>query len=132
MMLESPEIKALIILLGVSTILIVLHLTLSAAGSAAYAAPWTPDAEDGSFVLLTGTVGEVRELSGGQVLAEVNGTQVFIPATAAKGLTLTEGDLVEIAGTVQTYQGKKEVAVKAAADIAVIRPASSPSQGGPA
>jgi hypothetical protein len=116
-MLESPEIKSIIILFSISVLLLGLHLALSAAGSAAFAAPWTPEAEDGSFVLLTGTVGDVRELSGGHVLAEVNGTRVFLPATAAKGVVLAKGDRVRVAGTVQTYQGKKEVVVRAAADV---------------
>lgn len=119
-MLASPEIKSIIILFGISALLMGLHLALSAAGSAAFAAPWTPDAGDGSFVLLTGTVEDVRELAGGHILAEVNGTRVFLPATAAKGVVLTKGERVQVAGTVQTYQGKKEVVVRAAADIVFI------------
>ncbi|WP_298667119.1 hypothetical protein [uncultured Methanofollis sp.] len=116
-MLASPEIKAFIILFGISGLLVGVHLGLSAIGSAAFAVPWTPEAGDGSFVLLTGTVEEVRELSGGHLIAGVNGTRVFIPATAAKGVVLAKGDRVEIAGTVQTYRGKKEVVVRAAADV---------------
>ncbi|MDD4255168.1 MAG: hypothetical protein PHP59_07300 [Methanofollis sp.] len=119
-MLASPEIKAFIILFGISALLLGLHAALAAAGSAAFAAPWTPDAGDGSFVLLTGTVGDVRELAGGHLIAEVNGTQVFIPASAAQGVALAKGDRVQVAGTVQTYQGRKEVVVKAAADVVLI------------
>lgn len=119
-MLESPEIKAIIILFGISVLLLGLHLALSAAGGAAFAVPWTPDAGDGSFVLLTGTVDDVRELSGGHLLAGVNGTRVFIPATAAKGVVLAKGDRVQVTGTVQTYQGKKEVVVRAATDVVLI------------
>ncbi|QSZ67406.1 hypothetical protein RJ40_07765 [Methanofollis aquaemaris] len=119
-MLDLPEKRALIILIGISTLLLLVHAGLDHVGSAAFATPWSPDVEDGTFVLLRGEVGNVRALSGGHLLAEVNGTRVFLPAGVAARVEVKEGTFVQVAGTVQTYQGKKEVVVRSASDLTLI------------
>jgi hypothetical protein len=119
-MLGPPEKRALIILISISVILLFLHLALDQVGSAAFATPWTPDVEDGTFVLLFGEVTEVRTLSGGHLLAEVNETRVFLPAGVATRVEIKEGTLVQVVGTAQTYQGEKEVVVRSASDLTLI------------
>ncbi|QYZ79412.1 hypothetical protein E2N92_08195 [Methanofollis formosanus] len=120
MVFDLPEKRALLILIGISALLMLVHLGLDHAGSAAFAAPWSPEAEDGAFVLLRGEVKNVRALSGGHLLAEVNGTRVFLPAAVAARVEVKEGAFMEVAGTVQTYQGKKEVVVGSASDLTLI------------
>ncbi|MDD3621126.1 MAG: hypothetical protein PHQ81_01830 [Methanofollis sp.] len=119
-MLGPQEKRALIILISISSLLLIVHLALDQIGSAAFATPWTPDVEDGTFVLLRGEVGEVRALSGGHLLTEVNRTRVFLPAGVAVRVEVREGTLVQVVGTAQTYHGEKEIVVESASDLTLI------------
>ncbi|WP_209630840.1 hypothetical protein [Methanofollis sp. W23] len=107
-------------MIGISALLLLVHLGLDQVGSAAFATPWHPEVEDGTLVLLRGEVTEVRALSGDHLLMEVNGTRVFLPARVAARAEMREGTFVEIVGTAQTYQGQKEVVVESASDLTLI------------
>jgi hypothetical protein len=116
-MTVCQEKVALIILIGISLLLLGAHAALAAAGSAAFAAPWTPEAEDGTFVVVRGPVEGLRHLNGGHLSVTVGGATVFIPARVAEHVHLEKGLNVSVAGTVQTYRGEKEVVVQSPGDV---------------
>jgi hypothetical protein len=118
-MLDRRENMALIILIGIFLLLLAAHGALAAAGSATFAAPWAPEAEDGTFVAVRGTVDDLRHLTGGHLSVTVGGAPVFIPARVSDRLDLKEGLNVSVAGTVQTYLGEKEIVVQFPGDVAV-------------
>ncbi|NVO66786.1 hypothetical protein [Methanofollis tationis] len=109
----------MIILVGISLLLLAAHGALAAAGSTTFAAPWTPEAEDGTFVAVRGTVDGLRHLTGGHLSVTVGGATVFIPARVSDRICLEKGLNVSIAGTVQTYRGEKEIVVQFPGDVAV-------------
>ena len=73
-MLDRRENMALIILIGIFLLLLAAHGALAAAGSATFAAPWAPEAEDGTFVAVRGTVDDLRHLTGGAPLGDDRGS----------------------------------------------------------
>jgi hypothetical protein len=119
-MADRREKMALIALMGISVLLLAAHWALAAAGSAAFASRWTPEAEDGTFVAVRGTVDGLRHLAGGHLSLTVGGATVFIPARVSEQICLEKGLNVSIAGTVQTYLGEKEIVVQFPGDVAVI------------
>lgn len=122
-MLEPQERTALLLLGAVLAILVAAHLALSFLGDEAFASPYTGDSREGDLVVLTGVVESAAPTStGGHLLLTVNGTRVFIPSPASREIPLHAGDTVRICGIVQVWQGKKEVAVRSAADVRGIRP----------
>jgi DNA/RNA endonuclease YhcR with UshA esterase domain len=118
-MFGRQERLALFLLIGVTVAVIASHLILSDLGKRPFSAPFSNASEDGTLVFLTGNVDHLGwTKSGNHLLMQVNNTSVFIPSTVAQNLALRNGDPVSILGIVQTYQGKKEVVVEAASDVA--------------
>jgi hypothetical protein len=76
---------------------------------------------DGTLVSITGVIDQATVLkNGGHVLLTVKNVTVFIPATVAGDRSFVKGTNVTLFGTVQTYQGKKEIMVSAAEDLRTI------------
>ncbi|MDK2974140.1 MAG: hypothetical protein PWP08_511 [Methanofollis sp.] len=117
--LDRREKTALMILTGISVLLLAAHGMLAVIGSAAFADPWTPEAGDGTFVVVRGTVDDLRHLAGGHLSVTVGGANVFLPSRVADRLDLKKGSNVSIAGTVQTYRGEKEIVVEYPGDVVV-------------
>ncbi|RXE56773.1 hypothetical protein ABH15_00955 [Methanoculleus taiwanensis] len=121
-MLERQERTALILLVLVVTIVLAAHLLLDTVAKPLVAAPYSETVEDGTLVMLEGSVDAVSVTrTGGHLLLSVAGVPVFVPAGSATGLDLHEGDPVFIYGTVQTYRGEKEVVVNSPGDIRILR-----------
>jgi len=116
---DSREKIALITLLGVSALLLAAHGVFAVTGSAAFADPWVAGAGDGTFVVVRGTVDDLRHLTGGHLSINVGGATVFLPSRVSNRLDLKKGLDVSIAGTVRTYRGEKEIVVQFPGDVVI-------------
>jgi hypothetical protein len=119
--LEPQERTAFLLLVAVCLIVAGAHLVLTGIGKAAFAAPYSSQSREGDLVTLQGTVerASVTE-SGNHLILRVDGIPVFVPASARGNLPVLAGDRVAVLGTVQTFQGEKEIVIQAAEDIRVL------------
>ncbi len=121
-MLERQERTALILLVSVVAVVLAAHLLLDTFAKPLTASPYSETVDDGTLVILEGSVETVSSTqTGGHLLLSVAGVPVFIPAGSAAGLDLREGDSVSAYGIVQTYRGKREVVVNSPGDIRVLK-----------
>lgn len=120
-MFERQERTAILLLAGVAVTVIAAHLILAGMGKQPFARPFSHLSADGELVVVEGEIDQIiLTKSGGHLLLNVSSVPVFIPGQAAQGLIFRKGDQVTIYGTVQTYQGKKEIIVDAPGDIRII------------
>jgi len=117
-MLGRQERLAIGLLFTVLAIVIAAHLILDQIGKRPFASPYSERSEDGALVILSGTLDDVSVTrTGGHLLLLVNTTTVFIQNAAAANRSFQKGINITVIGIVQTYQGKREVAVQSATDI---------------
>jgi DNA/RNA endonuclease YhcR with UshA esterase domain len=117
-MLLRQERLAFVLLVIVAIGIILGSIALAGIDKGTFAKDFSPMQPEGSLVRIDGIVEELRwTQTGGHLNARVEGTQVFIPAAAAKKITLRKGDHVLIYGIIQTYRGEKEVVVQNAGDV---------------
>jgi uncharacterized protein YjdB len=120
-MFVSQERLTLLLLLGVIGLVVVIHLVITALGPGYFAHPFSSEAHEGDQVSLQGAVGSVAWTgTGGNLLLTINGTTVFVPAETAVAIQVQKGEEVRIIGTVQVYQGKKEVMVEDSEGIRIL------------
>jgi len=106
------------LLAAVTLTLLVAGLIIEAAGPGAFAVEFTGDAGDGTLVVHTGTLEDIRKTeTGGHLVLVVGGVRVFVPASAVPTDLPEKGESVRVTGTVQTYQGEKEIVVRNSGDI---------------
>lgn len=86
-------------------------------GPGAFAAPFSPDLPDGALAVARGTVEEVVEADGGHLVCRVGRVRVFVPASAVPDPPPRLGEALTCYGTVSTYRGERELAVRGAGDI---------------
>lgn len=119
-MLERQERAAIILLLGVVITVITAHLFLGSFGKQPFARPFTNNSIDGELVIAAGTIDQlVITQNGGHMNVYTDTVTIFVPAQVAQELTLQKGDVISVYGIVQTYRGKKEIAVSSVNDISV-------------
>lgn len=129
-MFVSQERLTLLLLLGVIGAVVGIHLLVTALGTGYFAHPFSSEAHEGDLVSLQGTVGSVtRTTTGGHLLLSVDGTTVFVPAETAAAIQVQKGEEVQIIGTVQVYQGKREVVVSKPEEIRVLSLSPSADPG---
>ena len=117
-MFGHQERTALLMLCGVALAVIAAHLVLVYVGKEPFATPFTLHSADGSLVRLDGTIDQATVLkNGGHVILTVRNTSVFIPAAVAGDHSFAKGTRVTLYGTVQTYEGKKEIVINSPEDI---------------
>jgi hypothetical protein len=117
-MLGRQERVAILLLCGVALAVIVAQFVLGYVGKEPFASQFTPQSADGSLVRLDGTIDQATVLkNGGHVILSVQNVSVFIPATVAGDRSFAKGTKIALYGTVQTYQGKKEIVVNSIEDI---------------
>ena len=122
-MFAHQERLALLLLAGVAVAVIVSHLALSCVGNQPFAHPFTNESPDGELVVIEGMVDHAElTKSSGHVLLLIRNTTIFIPADVAAGQSFGNGQYVSVYGIVQTYNGKKEIAVSSPDDITRIQP----------
>ncbi len=127
-MLHPQEKTAIALLAGVLIVLTTAHLVLGALGTAPFARPYSADAVPGDLVVLNGTVDDARTTAqGGHVILSINGTTVFIPRQAADGRAFVKGDILAVTGTLELYEGSREVVPARPDDIIVCARAPSPA-----
>lgn len=120
-MFGRQERLALLILVGVMIAVIAAHLVLENVGKRPFASPFTEMSHDGELVYLSGMVDHlVITKNGGHLILQVDNTSVFIPGQVASKVTVHNGENISLMGTVQTYQGKKEVVVQSDSDISFL------------
>jgi DNA/RNA endonuclease YhcR with UshA esterase domain len=120
-MLTRQERNAFILLAVVTLAVIAGYIIIESTGKPAFSTRFTTTSSDGTLVLLEGTVDRITVTkNGADLILDVNGTSVFIPASSAKGVALKKGDAVQLYGIVQTYKGEKEVLVQQPGDIRLV------------
>jgi DNA/RNA endonuclease YhcR with UshA esterase domain len=119
-MLLRQERIAFGLLCAVTAAIIISTIALDGIDKTSMAQEFRDDTPDGALVLITGEIRDLQQTrTGGHLTARVEDVRIFIPATAADGVMLNEGDLVNVIGTVRTYQGEKEIVVQSHEDIRV-------------
>ncbi|MDD1702792.1 MAG: hypothetical protein LUQ31_07445 [Methanoregula sp.] len=117
-MFGHPERIAILLLLAVAAVVIAAHLVLVQIGKEPFASDYTEQSVDGTLVRLSGAIDQATVLkNGGHVLLSVKNTTIFIPSAVAGDRSFAKGSSVTLFGTVQTYQGKKEIVINSADDI---------------
>jgi ABC-type uncharacterized transport system YnjBCD permease subunit len=117
-MLGRQERLAILLLVGVAISVIIAHLALDQIGKRAFATNFSEQSQEGDLVIVSGKIDTVTlTRSGGHCILVVNNLSVFIPNQIADGQSFTQGTNISVIGTIQTYQGKKELLVQSASDI---------------
>jgi len=120
-MLEHQERVAFLVLIGVAITVISANAVLGALGKQPFARPFSETVPDGELVMAEGNISQVAIThSGGNMVIEMENVSVFIPAQLADGLRIQKGDPIRVYGTVQTYQGKKEILLGSRDDLRVL------------
>ena len=120
-MFGHQERVAILLLIGVALAVIAAHIVLVQIGKTPFASAYTDQSADGTLVCLSGTLDQATVLkNGGHVLLTVKNVTVFIPVTVAGDRSFVKGTNITVFGTVQTYQGKKEIMVSAVEDLRTI------------
>ncbi|MDO8871443.1 MAG: hypothetical protein Q7V05_01750 [Methanoregula sp.] len=117
-MFERQERLAILLLIGVAVAVIAVHLILGSFGKEPFSKPFTNNSADGELVYVEGTIDQVAlTRTGGHMTLQINSLTIFIPAQAARDLTVKKGANISVYGIVGTYRGKKEIMVSSAEDI---------------
>ena len=117
-MFQRQERLAILLLIGVAVAVIAAHLILGSFGKQPFSKPFTNNSADGELVYVEGTVDQVAlTKTGGHMNLQINGLTIFIPAQAARDLTVKKGANISVYGIVETYRGKKEIMVRMPEDI---------------
>lgn len=117
-MLGRQEQVAILLLCGVALAVIAAHLVLVSVGKDPFATEYTEQSPDGSLVSINGTIDQATVIkNGGHVILTVRNVTIFIPSTVAGDHSFVKGTSVALYGTIQTYEGKKEIVVSSVDDI---------------
>jgi DNA/RNA endonuclease YhcR with UshA esterase domain len=117
-MLTRQERNAFILLAIVTLAVVAGSVIIESAGKSTFSTRYTSTSADGSLVLLEGNVDRLAVTkNGADLILDVNGTSVFIPASSARGVSFKKGDNIQLYGVVQTYRGEKEILVQQPGDI---------------
>ena len=120
-MFGRQERLALLILITVAIFVVVSHLALVQIGKRPFSSPFTTQSKDGDLVLVTGTVDDISlTRTGGHLIFTVDNLTMFVPNEIASGLSIQRGTNVSVFGTVQTFQGQKEIAVQSPGDVIIL------------
>lgn len=120
-MLTRQERNAIILLVVVTLAVVAGFIIIELVGKSTVSTRFARTSADGTLVLLEGTVDRlVVTKNGADLILDVNGTPVFIPASSARGVSLKKGDAVQLYGIVQTYRGEKEIVIQQPGDIRLL------------
>jgi len=117
-MFGRQERVAILLLCGVAITVIAAHLVLVHLGKAPFASAYSQESPDGSLVRLDGPIDQATVIkNGGHIILTIRNVTVFIPSTVAGDHPFVKGTNVTLYGTVQTYEGKKEILIGSREDI---------------
>ena len=95
-MLTRQERNAFILLAIVTLAIVAGYILIELAGKSTFSTRFTSTSAEGSLVLLEGKVDQlVVTKNGADLILDVNGTSVFIPASSARGVSLKKGDNIQ-------------------------------------
>jgi len=121
-MLEHQEKVAFLILVGITVAVISANAVLGFVGKQPFARPFSEKVPDGELVIVEGNISQVSIThSGGNMVLLVDNVSIFVPSQVASGMSIEKGDPVKVIGTVQTYQGDKEIVVGSANDLKILK-----------
>jgi hypothetical protein len=120
-MFGYQERTAILLLICVAGVVIGAHLVLGSIGKHPFASEFSNRSADGELVTAHGTIDQVTVTkNGGHILLKIDNITVFIPAQAAGTVSYAKGMNITLYGTVQTYQGEREILVGSAEDISLL------------
>ncbi|MGA2161971.1 MAG: hypothetical protein ABSG28_07240 [Methanoregula sp.] len=121
-MFGHQERVGILLLIAVALAVIAADIVLVQIGKEPFASAYTDQSPDGTLVHLSGVIEQATVLkNGGHVLLTIDNVTVFVPATVAGDRSFAQGTTVSLYGTVQTYQGQKEILVSSTDDIREIQ-----------
>jgi len=121
-MFGRQERVAILLLIAVAIAVVAAHIVLTQIGKEPFASVYSDQVADGTLVSLSGSIDQATVLNnGGHVLLTIKNVTVFVPATVAGSRAFTKGTTIFLYGTVQTYQGKKEILISSVDDIREIQ-----------
>jgi DNA/RNA endonuclease YhcR with UshA esterase domain len=121
-MFGRQERLAIVLLVAIAGVVIVSHIVLDHVGKRPFATPFTGISKDGDLVIVSGTVDALSlTKTGGNMILEIDNVTIFIPQRIVVDPSLARGSNISVMGIVQTFGGKKEIAVQSASDIIVNR-----------
>jgi DNA/RNA endonuclease YhcR with UshA esterase domain len=121
-MFERQERMAILLLIGVAVAVIAAHFILGSLGKQQFSKTFTNNSADGELVHVEGTIDQVAlTKTGGHLTLQIDNLTIFIPAQAARDLTVKKGQNISVYGVVETYRGKKEILVSSAEDIRFVK-----------
>ena len=117
-MLGRQERLAILLLLTVAAIVVAAHLVLEQVGKRPFTTEFSDLSRDGDLVIFSGIIESVSiTKTGGHCVLKVDNLSIFIPGRIAAGQAFSPGTAITVIGTVQTYQGEKEVVIDSLSDI---------------
>ncbi len=120
LMLEYQERRALMLLCCVLLAIISAYIGLEWA-EPSLAKTYTDESPEGSLVVLTGNVESADQTAtGGHLIIVIEGVHVFVPGGADWESIPGTGDQVHLTGTVQVYEGEREIIVRSPEDLEII------------
>ncbi|UUX91275.1 OB-fold nucleic acid binding domain-containing protein [Methanoplanus endosymbiosus] len=122
MLFEREEKTALIILAAVIIVLFLAQFAISGYDKSEFAEIYSNESETGNLVILKGEINTIdRTKSGGHIILDVSGVKVFIPGGEEYNLSVQKNDIAEITGTVDLYNGEREIVVDKREDIRITK-----------
>jgi hypothetical protein len=119
--MERQEKQAIFLLILVICVVSAAHVVLSVLGNDPFAAPYTAEVSEGKLVQLEGIIDRITiTQEGGHRILQIQGVQVFIPASVALPQPIAAGMQIRVYGVVQIYRGQREVAVSRSSDVMVL------------
>ena len=120
-MLHQQERIAVLLIFGVLILLAVCSYLIESTGKETFAAPFSETLEDGTLAVLTGSVtAAANTQTGGHLRLIINNTSIFVPDGALDYPETAIGERFSVIGTVQTYNGKKEIIIECPDDITIL------------
>lgn len=111
------HIKAVMIIVGSLLLILLFHGAVSLAGPALFSIPYDPALPDGKMVVYSGTVEDIRRTwSGGHMVADLSGVKLYIPR-GVDAPSLRIGDQLTAYGLLSTYDGQREIVIRAGSDL---------------
>ena len=108
-MFTRQERNAFILLAIVTLAIVAGYILIESAGKSTFSTRFTSTSAEGSLVLLEGKVDQlVVTKNGADLILDVNGTSVFIPASSARGVSLKKGIISSCMGLSRHTVAKKK------------------------
>lgn len=114
----KEEKYAILLLTAVIAISCLLFVFLEDAGKERFASPYSPSADTGELVFFEGISDEIiYTKTGGHIIVKSGDTRIFIRNGAGRDNLPEPGMMIQAVGTVEIYEGEKEICVSDLSDV---------------